>query len=88
MQSGIIAIKHCLHVCNVNICRVTVVRLNEQRQIVYSKMSDKKIISLTKGEEVTLMELDGEFPIIISVNVLYTSPKCLDDEIEEATCTS
>lgn len=63
-------------------------RLNEQRQIVYSKTSDKKIVSLSKGEEVTLMDLDGEYPVIISVNVLYTSPKSLEDEIDEAIATT
>ncbi|CAH0547623.1 unnamed protein product [Brassicogethes aeneus] len=57
--------------------RVTVVNLNEQRQIVYSKKSEIMELSLSKGEEVQLMTFDDNLkhPIIISANIMYTSPE-------------
>ncbi|KAJ8924933.1 hypothetical protein NQ315_001096 [Exocentrus adspersus] len=57
--------------------RVTVVRLNEQRQIVYMKQSDVLKLPLAKGEEVQVMSLEKEleYPIIISANIMYTSPE-------------
>lgn len=68
------------------ICRVIVTKLNEQRQIVYSKQSEILKISLTKGEEIQIMSFDRniEYPIIISANILYTSPETQDcNPIEE-----
>lgn len=64
--------------------RVTVVKLNEQRQIVYSKSSGIMKINLTKGEDVQLMTLDADidYPIIISANILYTS---CDQNVENET---
>ncbi|XP_057671514.1 protein germ cell-less [Diorhabda carinulata] len=65
--------------------RVTVTRLNEQRQIVYSKQSEILKVSLSKGEEIQLMSFDKnvEYPIIISANILYTSPETQEINIEE-----
>ncbi|CAG9864340.1 unnamed protein product [Phyllotreta striolata] len=60
--------------------RVTVTKINEQRQIIYSAQSEMLKISLTKGEEVQIMAFDKsiEYPIIISANILYTSPDTQD----------
>lgn len=57
--------------------RVTVVRLNEQKQIVYSKQSEIQKVNMSKGGEVQIMTLDKdlEYPIIISANIMYTSPE-------------
>nr|XP_023015152.1 protein germ cell-less-like [Leptinotarsa decemlineata] len=56
--------------------RLTVIKLNEQRQIVYTKQTDIMKVSLTKGEEIQIMSLDDNIdrPIIISANILFTSP--------------
>ncbi|EFA01245.1 protein germ cell-less [Tribolium castaneum] len=69
--------------------RVTVVKLNEQRQIVYSKQSEILKLSLAKGEEVQIMALDKdlEYPIIISANILYTSPDSQEINQEEVVQT-
>ncbi|KAJ8954095.1 hypothetical protein NQ318_004400 [Aromia moschata] len=69
--------------------RVTVVRLNEQRQIVYTKQSDVLKIPLTKGEEIQIMSFDKdlEYPIIISANIMYTSPDNQENAIEETRQT-
>lgn len=50
--------------------------LNEQRQIVYGQTSGLRNLSLVKGEEVVLLNLDKDltFPLVISANILYTSP--------------
>lgn len=57
--------------------RVTAARLNEQKQIIYIKQSDIQKISLSRGEEVTVMSFDKEqeYPIIISANILYITPE-------------
>ncbi|XP_072382553.1 protein germ cell-less isoform X1 [Diabrotica undecimpunctata] len=65
--------------------RVTVTCLNEQRQIVYSKQSDVLKVSLTKGEEIQIMSFDRNttYPMVISANILYTSPDTQDTPVEE-----
>ncbi|XP_060535795.1 protein germ cell-less [Cylas formicarius] len=57
--------------------RVTVVRLNEQRQIVFSMQSPVLKMSLAKGEEVQIMSFAPglEYPTIISANIMYVSPE-------------
>lgn len=52
------------------------VKLNEQRQIVYLKQSGILKISLHKSEELQIMSFDPdiEYPIIISANIVYNSP--------------
>ncbi|KAF7275110.1 hypothetical protein GWI33_012176 [Rhynchophorus ferrugineus] len=57
--------------------RVTVVRLNEQKQIIYSKQSDVQKINMSKGGEVQIMTLDKdlEYPIFISANIMYSCPE-------------
>lgn len=56
--------------------RVTVVKLNEQRQIIYSKESEILTVGLTKGGEISILTFDSalQYPIIISANIMYTSP--------------
>lgn len=56
---------------------MTAARLNEQKQIIYIKQSDIQKISLSRGEEVTVMSFDKEqeYPIIISANILYITPE-------------
>ncbi|KAJ8979577.1 hypothetical protein NQ317_019152 [Molorchus minor] len=65
--------------------RVTMVKLNEQRQIAYIKQSDILKIPLTKGEEIQIMSFDKdlEYPIIISANILYTSPEIEENTLDE-----
>ncbi|XP_025836534.1 protein germ cell-less [Agrilus planipennis] len=65
--------------------RVTVVSLNEQRQVVYKQTSEMRNLTLTKSEEITLMTLDKDlrFPLIISTNVLFTTPN--NQELQEQT---
>lgn len=55
---------------------MTLVKLNEQRQIVYSKQSGIMKLSFHKGEELQIMSFDPEiqYPIIISANIVYNSP--------------
>ncbi|XP_019872277.1 protein germ cell-less isoform X2 [Aethina tumida] len=67
--------------------RVRVVKLNEQRQIVYSKQSDILELTLAKGEEIQLMTFDKDlkYPIIISANILYTSPDTQEPTEQEET---
>lgn len=69
--------------------RVVLVKLNEQRQIVYSKESEILKLSLSKGEEVQIMTLDKdlEYPIIISASILYTSPETQEVNQEEVVQT-
>jgi BTB/POZ domain-containing protein 13 len=66
-----------------------VVKLNEQRQIIYSKQSEILKLGLAKGEEVQIMSLDRnlEYPIIISANILYTSPDSQEINQEEVVQT-
>lgn len=63
------------------------VKLNEQRQIVYSKQSDILELTLAKGEEIQLMTFDKDlkYPIIISANILYTSPDTQEPTEQEET---
>lgn len=52
------------------------VTLNEQRQITYTQTSGIKHLTLMKSEEMVLLTSvkDLTFPLIISANILYTSP--------------
>lgn len=64
--------------------RVTVVTLNEQRQIVQKQTSGVKQLTLAKSEEVNLIsfEKDMKFPIIVSANILYTTHNSKDNMLE------
>ncbi|XP_066250240.1 protein germ cell-less [Euwallacea similis] len=66
--------------------RVTVARLNEQKQITYIKQSDIQKITLSKGEEATVMSFDKdlEYPIIVSANILYITPEEEQNSAEQA----
>ncbi|KAG5887937.1 hypothetical protein JTB14_003032 [Gonioctena quinquepunctata] len=66
--------------------RVTVARLNEQRQIVYTKQSDILKVALSKGEETQIISFDNDldYPIIISANILYTSLETQESASEES----
>lgn len=63
--------------------------LNEQRQITYSQTSGIKHLTLMKGEEVVLLTFDKDltFPLIISANILYTSPNSKETTQEEIVQT-
>lgn len=65
--------------------RVTIVRLNEQRQIICSKQSEILKVALHKGEELQIMSFDPdiEYPIIVSANILYISPDSTEQIVEE-----
>lgn len=64
--------------------RVTVYGLNEQKQVVFTQSSDVHRLSLNKNEEVCLMTFMPEvvFPLVLSANVLYTSPFDESGEIQ------
>lgn len=68
---------------------MTVVTLNEQRQITYTQTSGIKNLTLMKGEEVVLLtfERDLAFPLIISANILYASPDTRETTREEIVQT-
>lgn len=63
--------------------RVNVVRLNEQKQVIYSKQSEILKVRLSKGEDLHLLTLDKdlEYPIIISANIMYTSPESEQNQL-------
>lgn len=63
--------------------------LNEQRQITYTQTSGIKHLTLMKGEDVVLLtfEKDLTFPLIISANILFTSPDSSDVIQEEVVQT-
>ncbi|ENN73153.1 hypothetical protein HUJ04_008941 [Dendroctonus ponderosae] len=53
-----------------------VVRLNEQKQITYSKESNIMLLSLAKGQEVPVMSFDKVvYPIIVTANMLFIAPE-------------
>ncbi|PNF30590.1 hypothetical protein B7P43_G06130 [Cryptotermes secundus] len=58
------------------LCRVTLVSLNEQRQVKHTQSTGLKSLSLFKNEEVTLLVLDKDltYPLLLSVNLLFSSP--------------
>lgn len=53
------------------------------------KQSDILKIPLAKGEEIQIMSFDKdlEYPIIISANIMYTSPDNQENLIEESRQT-
>lgn len=69
---------------------MTAARLNEQKQITYVKQSEIQKISLSKGEEVTLMSFDKDlpYPLIISANILYTTPEDEQTQSEQSSHTA
>lgn len=56
--------------------RVQVASLNELRQVKYKQCTGIRALSLEKNQEVQLMTMDKdlEYPLLISVNLLITSP--------------
>lgn len=64
------------------IIRVSVYALNEQKQITFTQCSGIHRLALHKSEEVTLIKFppDIQFPLVLSANVLYTSPFEARDE--------
>lgn len=56
---------------------MTVATLNEQRQILFKQTTGIKTFTLSKTEEVPLMNFDKvlTFPAIISANILFVSPE-------------
>lgn len=55
---------------------VTILSLNEQRQVKHSQTTGIKTISLDRNEETRLIYLDTElvYPVLISLNLLVTTP--------------
>ncbi|KAL1517798.1 hypothetical protein ABEB36_001522 [Hypothenemus hampei] len=66
--------------------RVTVAQLNEQKQIIYTKQSEIKKVSLWKGQEAVIMTFDGnlEYPLILSANILYITPEEIQNQNDES----
>lgn len=56
--------------------RVTVASLNSFRQVKYKQCTGIRALSLEKNQEVQLLTMDKdlEYPLLISVNLLITSP--------------
>lgn len=56
--------------------RITLYSINDQRQVTHSQSTDITYMTLDKNEEVPIMYFDSElvFPIMISVNILCTTP--------------
>lgn len=63
--------------------RVTILSLNEQRQVRHSQTTGIKTIQLDRNEEMRLILLDSElvYPVLISVNLLVTTPNKLPKPI-------
>lgn len=61
------------------VCSVTIISLNEQRQVKHSQTTDIKTISLDRNEETRLIYLDLElvYPVLVSLNLLVTTPNKL-----------
>lgn len=58
-----------------NIFRVTLYSLNEERRVVHQQTTDFKPIVLEQNEEIKLIDLDIKlkFPVLVSVNLVFTS---------------
>lgn len=56
--------------------RVTVASLNELRQVKHKQCTGIRALSLEKNQEIKLLTMDPdlEYPLLISVNLLVTSP--------------
>ncbi|XP_063704449.1 protein germ cell-less [Culicoides brevitarsis] len=56
--------------------KITLISLNDQRQIKHSQTTDIKSLSLDKNEEVHLLHMDTEltYPLLISANILVVTP--------------
>lgn len=63
-----------------NLFRVTVASLDEQLQIKRTMTTGLKQLTCTRNEELQLLSFDKEieFPILVSVNLLLTSPADID----------
>lgn len=55
---------------------VTILSLNEQRQVKHSQTTGIKVIQLDRNEETRLIYLDTElvYPVLVSLNLLVTTP--------------
>lgn len=58
---------------------VTILSLNEQRQVRHSQTTGIKVIQLDRNEETRLIYLDTElvYPVLVSLNLLVTTPNKL-----------
>lgn len=76
------------------LCSVTILSLNEQRQVRHLQTTDIKTIQLDRNEETRLIYLDSElvFPVLVSLNLLVTTPNKIPappiEEIESLPSTS
>lgn len=64
--------------------------LNEQRQVRHSQTTGIKTIQLDRNEETRLIYLDSElvYPVLISVNLLVTTPNKLPTPPQPILCES
>lgn len=55
---------------------VTILSLNEQRQVRHSQTTGIKFIQLDRNEETRLIYLDSQlvYPVLVSLNLLVTTP--------------
>lgn len=68
---------------------VTILSLNEQRQVRHLQTSGIKTVQLDRNEESRLIYLDSElvYPVLISLNLLVITPnKIPEPPIEEIDC--
>jgi BTB/POZ domain-containing protein 13 len=61
------------------LCRVTLMSLNEQRQVKHKQSTGLKSLSLLENEEVTLLLLDKDltYPLLLSVSLMFNYPVTL-----------
>lgn len=76
------------------LCSVTILSLNEQRQVRHLQTTDIKTIQLDRNEETRLIYLDSElvYPVLVSLNLLVTTPNKIPappiEEIDSLPSTS
>lgn len=71
-------------------CRVTIISLNEQRQVKHLQSTGVKLKQLDRNEESGLLYIDAEhvYPILVSVNLLVNTPNKLPIPLSPVDNTS
>uniref|UniRef100_A0A336MSM2 CSON004496 protein n=1 Tax=Culicoides sonorensis TaxID=179676 RepID=A0A336MSM2_CULSO len=69
--------------------KITLISLNDQRQVKHSQTTGIKELSLEKNEERPLLQMDPElnYPLLISANILVVTPNQTKIESNNATVT-
>lgn len=69
---------------------MTIISLNEQRQVRHSQSTGVKLVQLDRNEESRVMYIDTElvYPILVSVNLLVNTPNKLPIPLAPVDVTS